>query len=358
MMNWRFLKDPSTLDKAYPEFVNFLCPGLGNPGHICYFNSLLQTFASSTQWSFFFNQNAHIHPVFREFANIINSLREPFSSKNTLSSKALRALLKQIGITASISRQQDFHEFYILVLAKLETLFRQSTTIDLSQYSTHRIFPSSFIYTETIKCSSCNQMSCSINGDSSMILEITQDSLASSLQHYFGINDIESTCSHCSRTSRRQLTRQILFPPKSLLFYINRRRYANIDAPSLKSFSFPAFIDIEQYCFSYRNSNSPNVFENVPEPKEDGLLKMSLGGISEAIQDEQSGYQLTSVISFRGKDNAGHYMCYKIHRENEPPYAKRWVCANDNTVTPTTLEEVLNSNQTALLLHYEIVRHI
>lgn len=350
-----FSRNQSDLQKAYPSYINFLCSGLGNPGSLCYFNSLIQTFSSSSQWAYFFNKNAHIDPVLKEFSVLIQYLREPFSRKSSLSTKTLRNLLQKIGISASSTREEDFHEFYMLLLSKLENLFHQSVTIPLSTFSTRRIFPSYLVYSETIECQLCHQMTFSINQESFIILDLDNRSLTGALQQYFGPTTLMSNCPHCSRTSNRILTRRILFYPKSLLFFINRRRFANSISPSLEPFAYPSHVDMTQFSFSKMNNNNNNIFETV-EKNEDLMLRMSLGGISEAIQEGKNDFQLTAVISFLGRDNCGHYICYRVHKEPSPPYAKRWVCANDNKVSPSTLEDVLNLNQTALLLNYEIVR--
>ncbi|KAK8882824.1 hypothetical protein M9Y10_045467 [Tritrichomonas musculus] len=349
-----FSQNQTNLQKAYPSYVNFLCSGLGNPGSLCYFNSLMQTFASSSQWTFFFNKNAHIDPILKEFSMLIKNLREPFSRKSSFSTKTLRNLLQKIGISASTTREEDFHEFYMTLLLRLESLFHQSITIDLSKFSTGRVFPSYLVYNESIECQLCHHITCQINQESFIILDLDHRSLAGALQQYFGPTTLMSTCPHCSRTSNRILKRKLLFFPKSILFFINRRRFATSVSPSLEPFAYPPYVDMTQFSFSKMN-NSNNAFDSV-EKNDDVMLKMSLGGISEAIQEGKYGFQLTAVISFLGRDNAGHYICYRVHKEPSPPYAKRWICANDNKVTPTTLETVINLNQTALLLNYEIVR--
>ncbi|OHS93027.1 Clan CA, family C19, ubiquitin hydrolase-like cysteine peptidase [Tritrichomonas foetus] len=340
-----FFRNKTSLQKAYPFYADFLCSGLGNPGNLCYLNSLLQTFASSSQWTHFFNKTAGTHPVLQELANLINSLREPFSVRSSLSTKYVRQLFSKINISSSANRQQDFHEFYMKVLVSIEKLFHQSVTINLSNFSTLRIFPAHIVYKESITCSLCHHMVCQISQESSIILGLQNGSLSLALQEYFGPVTLTSQCPHCGRTNNRTLTRRMIFPPKNILFFISRVQFAEV--PSTSPFSYPAYIDMTQFCFAAGEMTK----------KDDGLLKMALGGISEAIQDGKNGYELTSVVAFHGRENSGHYLAYRVHRETSPPYAKRWVCASDNSVKPVTLEDVINANKQAILLNYEIVRN-
>jgi hypothetical protein len=90
-----------------------------------------------------------------------------------------------------------------------------------------------------------------------------------------------------------------------------------------------------------------------PEPTDSGFLKVALSGLSEAVPDMQPGMNLVSVVGFRGRDNAGHYFAYRIHKENDPPFAKRWVSVNDSSVAPLAAEEVLGMKSGVLLLSYE-----
>ena len=338
------LKSLPPLHKAYPIYANFACPGLGNPGNLCYFNSLIQTFASSTQWRHFFRKNKEFNPVLEEFSSLLEKLCEPFANQTSLSTKYLRQLLHKIGIKSSVSVQQDFHDFYIRLLEALEKLFNQSVTIPLSAFSTKRIFPSHLFFEESIECSLCHHVISSINQESFIILDVSHGSMPLALQQYFGPLPLTSSCPKCSRTSNRILTRKILFPPKSVLFFISRNQFNS--APSLKPFPYSSQLDMSQYCIA----------QGEIQKKENPMMKISLSGISEAIQDKRNGYELTSVVTFRGKDNYGHYIAYRLHTEPNPPFAKRWVCTNDNMATACTLERVINSNQTAVLLNYEIVR--
>lgn len=329
---------------SFPHYLNFLPPGLGNPGNLCYFNSLLQTFASSTQWIHFFRKTAHVHPLLNEMNMLMSSLSDPFAANTSLSTKSCRQQLSKAGLVISPEIQQDFHEFYMRILKIMQSLFKQSSTAPFCSFATTRIFPTHCIYEETIKCPLCNHANVSINQDSSFIIQITNGNLHTALQEYFGPFRFKSQCAKCHRTSDRILTRRIIFAPRSILFFINRRTIANSNIPSCAPFSFPLYIDIEQFSF---------INEPIESPPDSGLLKISLNGISEAIQENRKGYKLTSVVAFKGSDNSGHYYTYRLHREVNPPYAQQWICANDSRTSAVTFEKVISSRGSVLLLHYE-----
>jgi ubiquitin C-terminal hydrolase len=93
--------------------------------------------------------------------------------------------------------------------------------------------------------------------------------------------------------------------------------------------------------------------ESHSEPADHGFLKVALSGLSEAIPSMQNGMNLVTVVGFQGQDNAGHYFAYRLHKEMEPPFAKRWVSVNDSRVAGISAEEVLDMKAGALLLSYE-----
>ena len=167
--------------------------------------------------------------------------------------------------------------------------------------------------------------------------------MSAALQGFFGPVPVKSRCTKCGRTSDRVQTRKIVFIPKTLLFFINRQQFSDSLFPSLNEFSFPFLLDLSQYAMS--------PYEE--QRKDDGLMRRSLSGISEAIQQPTGGMKLTSVVGFRGRDNAGHCIACRIHREQRPPYTERWVCANDNRISPVSLEDVINMKTVALLINYE-----
>ena len=333
----------SELDQAFPDYTVFLPAGLGNPGNLCYFNSLVQTFASSIEWSRFFARTSHIDPVLLEFHELITQINEPFSIGKSLSTKSCRSGLNRLGQAISVSQQQDFHEFYMKLLKCLASCFKQNSTLDFSLFSTKRIFPGDFIYRETIQCQFCKHSVSSINQSSFIILDVNSGSMSSALTNFFGPIMIRSRCGKCGRPSDRVQTRRIVFVPKTLLFFINRRQFAESQVPSMLDFSFPFTLDLSPFAMA------PYEYEK----KSDGMMIRSLSGISEAVQQPFSGMKLTSLVAFKGRDNAGHYYACRVHREPRPPYTQRWVCANDNRVNPVSLESVMGMKDTCLLLNYE-----
>lgn len=333
----------SPLDKAFPDYAVFLPAGLGNPGNLCYFNSLMQTFASSTEWAEFFERTAHVDPALRELNDLVKQLNEPFLVGKSLSTKACRSGLARLGQDVPVSKQADFHEFYMALLKCLSKCFRQRSTLDFSLFSTRRIFPGDFIYRETIQCQFCKHSVSSINQSSFMILDVTPGSLGKALQMFFGPTSIRSRCSKCGRSSDRVQTRKIVFVPNTLLFFINRRHFVESQVPLMVEFSFPYTVDLSPYAMAPREHQKHS----------DQMMIRSLSGLSEAVQQPFNGMKLTSVVAFRGKDNAGHYYACRVHREPRPPYTQRWVCANDNRVSPVSLESVMEMKETCLLLNYE-----
>lgn len=336
-------KTKSETDRAFPDYAGFLPAGLGNPGNLCYFNSLIQTFASSAHWVEFLKSHSHIDPVIAELSSIITNINQSFASGKSLSTKKCRSQLVRIGKAISITQQQDFHEFYMELLKNLMSCFSQTATMSFAAFSTRRVFPTDFIYKETIQCQQCRWSTSSINQTSSVILDVGTGSLVVALQQFFGPIPIRSRCSHCGKTSDRVQTRKIVFVPKSILFFINRRQFAESTLPSTREFSFPFTLDLTEY------SMSPYI----EEPKQHDFMRMSLSGLSESVQQPSHGMKLTSVVGFKGSDNAGHYYNCRIHREPQPPFTNRWVCANDNRVSAVSLEDVMSMKSVALLLNYE-----
>ena len=83
------------------------------------------------------------------------------------------------------------------------------------------------------------------------------------------------------------------------------------------------------------------------------LMRGSLYGMS-GVSPDKGGFSLTCVTAFTGRDNAGHYYTYRIHKEEHGLGMRRWVRASDSTVTPVTINDVLNATKNCVLLHYEL----
>jgi hypothetical protein len=229
------------------------------------------------------------------------------------------------------------------LLKILTSRFDQTANLGFG-FATKRIFPGDFIYRESMHCTICQSEIASIQQSSFLILDVTAGSVETALGQYFGASAISSKCSYCGRVSNRLQSRQLLFLPRSILLFVNRRRELAGGVPSNREFAYPTAIDLGQYALGSRPV----------EPREgSGLMRVGLGGISEAVHRVEEGMKLASVVAFRGRDNAGHYFAYRLHRGRLPPFPQRWVCANDSRITETTLEDVLALRTSALLLTYE-----
>ena len=212
---------------CFPHYNTFLPPGLGNPGNLCYLNSLLQTFASSDQWMNFFNKCPQENQLIKEITEVLKKLREPFST-NTISTKQCRKLMKQSGITVDITVQEDIQEFYTLFTELIATLLKQKTTSKLSAFSTLRIFPTCCIYEESFVCPVCNSSVTQVNQTSTFVMDIFSGSLRSSMEQFFGPVTMESKCTTCNKITKRVLKRTILFVPKSILFFTLSKHFINL----------------------------------------------------------------------------------------------------------------------------------
>ncbi|EAX95863.1 Clan CA, family C19, ubiquitin hydrolase-like cysteine peptidase [Trichomonas vaginalis G3] len=326
----------------FGQFANFFPPGLGNPGNLCYLNSLIQTFASSVQWRNFFEKCPKTNPILAEINEILNSLSRPLNGNTIISTKSLRKQLQKAGLTIDPTIQTDIHEFYTLFIEIIENQLMQKLTSPTSAFATRRIFPTHCIYEETITCPICNSSTSRIDQTSTFILDVTSGSLNNALQEYFGPITIQSKCTHCNRMTDRKLRRSILFLPRSILFFLTRN--VGIGRPINQEFEFPEWLDITNYSLVPLEE----VKEEVP------LMRGSLSGISE-IQDETSGFRLTSVSAFLGSDNAGHYFTYRQHFEEGGLRMRRWVKCSDSTVTVVPRSEVFAAKRNSILLHYELV---
>lgn len=327
-----------------PHYSKFAPSGLGNPGNLCYLNALIQTFASSKQWINFFDIVSDVHPSLKQFSLLLHELNLPFAKDQTVSTKPLRKELNAIGLGTNISTQQDANEFYTHLLDTLLKVMPQVSTSPFTAFSTLRVFPTQCIYEETITCSICRAQQTSVNPTSFFIIDADSESIDVGLHQFFGPVGLRSHCDRCNRTTDKYLTRRILFAPKVLLFFINRRQDYYGASPMTTPFQFRSSIDFRPYCLVPPEQAKPD----------DGALKLSLSGISETIQEASDGYYLTAAVVFKGKDNAGHYMSYRLHREEIPPYTKQWVLANDNHTTQVTLDTVMQSNRQCLMLQYEM----
>ena len=326
--------------QCFSHYSNFLPPGLGNPGNLCFLNSLLQTFAGSDQWKAFFDRCPQEIPLIKELTKIVNELRDPFS-KTTISTKQPRKMLKKLGIYVNPMIQQDMHEFYTCLIDIITSLLNQKTTSPISAFATLRFFPTHCVFEETMTCPICNSVVSRVDQTSTFIIDINHSSLHDALMDYFGPITIESKCSHCNRMTNRTQKRTILFMPRSILFFINRN--IGLGVPSRQPVSFPLTLDVNQY-------SMVGLKQNPPKPP---LMKGSLYGLS-GISPETDCFHLTSVTAFRGKDNAGHYFTYRVHKEETGLCMTKWVCASDSSVSTVTINDVLNSKNDCILLHYEL----
>ena len=327
-----------------PHSTYFLPPGLGNSGNHCYLNSLFQTFASSKQWILFFEKCPEENLLTNEIKKLLYKLTEKFNFNETLSTKLVRKQIELNGISVNVSKQKDFYEFYLILLESIENSLKQFSTFNYSSFSTKRIFPTHCIYEESIICPSCKSTTCSINQTSSFIIDIHTKSLIDGLHQFFGPINLDSKCNICNKSINRILKRTILFQPRSLLFFINRRTSIE-EIPLDIPFEFPLNLDLSLFSLSLNENINKN---------DNGLLKGSLNGFSEINLLSNNNFNLTSVIVFKGIDNAGHYISYRIHKENSGLNIDRWVCCNDSYITPINLNNILNLKKNCLLLHYEI----
>lgn len=325
----------SQYDKFYP-------PGLGNPGNLCYLNTLIQTFASSRQWRSFFEKCPQSNQLLSEFRTLLYELSRPHNGTSVVSTKNLRKYLKNAGLVVDVSVQTDIHEFYTLLIDIIESQLTQKLTSPTSAFATRRIFPTHCICEETITCPVCNSFTSHIDQTSTFILDIETGSLTNALQQYFGPISLQSKCSRCNRLTDRKMKRSILFLPRSILFFINRNH--GLGRASNQEFEFPEWLDISGY------SMTP-----LEEPaKEVPLLRGNLTGISE-VQEGTSGFHLTAVSAFLGADNAGHYYVYRLHEEEGGLRMRNWAKCSDSTVVVVPRNEVFAAKRNCILLHYEYV---
>ena len=325
---------------CFSHYSTFLPPGLGNPGNLCFLNSLLQTFAASDQWQSFFAKCPQEMPLIKELTKIVTELRDPFS-KTTISTKPCRKMIQKLGISVNPAYQQDMHEFYISLIEIITSLLNQKTTSPMNAFATRRFFPTHCVFEETMTCPVCNSIVSRVDQTSTFIIDISCSSLHDALLDYFGPITIESKCSSCNRVTNRTQRRKILFMPRSILFFINRNNGTGV--PSRQTVSFPLTLDVRQFSMVGLKKS-----ESKPP-----LMRGSLYGLSGVVPDSDC-FQLTSVAAFRGKDNAGHYFTYRVHKEETGLCMKKWVCASDSRVSQVTINDVLNSKTDCVMLHYEL----
>lgn len=330
--------------ETFQQYKNFKPAGLKNPYFLCFLNTLIQTFASSSQWQYFFKTVAAEHPVFTEFQNLISKINESFGGDSVLSTRALRKQLNCIGIELHASRQSDLREVYTQILDVLEKLIKQVSSFPFTAFSTYRYFPSHCIIEETIECPICKSKTSNVIQQSIFILNASSNSLKGALDDYFGPFTIESKCSKCETITSRIISRHIIFAPKSILFFLSRDFTYN--GPLQTPFRYTPQCDMKQFCLV-----TPQA-----KPRDDHILKQTLDGFPSILHfsNETGIYSLTSVVFYDGNGNSGHYNCARIHREQLPPYSKQWVLANDSKISPLTIEEVLSQFKLCTLLHYEL----
>jgi len=321
----------------------FVPAGIVNSGYLCYLNSLLQVFGSSTHWQRFFERCPNTNSTVVEIRNIVMKLSESFNFGTKISTKSMRKKLESSGLSVDVFRQQDLHEFYGFMLEVISNSLNQYSTYNYCSFSTRRIFPTDLIYEEIVQCPSCRSSSAFINQTSSIIVNSSFGSLNDALQDFFGPSFVNSQCSHCKRTLDRHITRKISIVPKSIFIFINRGD-SMTGLPSMVPFEYPYSLNIQQFSQS----------DEIRPPPDNGLLKNSYHGLSESIIYDKPGFNLTAVVNFLGSDNSGHYYTYRIHREKGGLCSKQWVCANDSQITPIPIQTVMSARKQCLLLHYEL----
>lgn len=315
----------------------FSPPGLGNPGQLCYFNSLLQALASSRHWREFFSKSTKDFPMMFELGKLILKLSKPHCKGSILPTKECRRAIEDSGISVDIIKQQDYLEFYQTLLEAIERQLISSASSKLNAAVVRRIFPTNFIYTETIRCKRCSFKSQQINFGKYITIPVKFRTLKDGLREFFSEETLNSSCEKCESQGRVAST-SIDVHPRTLLFFIGRRNGYST-TPSHDPFEFPKSISL----LNYR-----------PKKTQESMLRGSITGVAESSDITGDEFKLTAVVVFQGSDNRGHYFTYRLHGEESGLNVKRWFRCNDSTVTSVTEKEVLDCKDSCLLLQYEM----
>lgn len=271
--------------------------------------------------------------------NIINDIHQniykkcdSFSQLAQASAVPLARQIKNISRNFIQRQQEDPHEFLIALFNHL------MQCISCDDVSSHSIYLSNQLHLlvganiqSSITCSSCLNKHCTENYESVLSISITQCSnLKEALKQFCAkeilTNDNSVYCSICNAVAPATKTLQLIGVSPVIFIHLKRFVYdqkAKITRKVKKPFSYPELFDIGPFM-------------------EKNTLQINQNG------DEMNHfiYQLYAVVVHLGENaNRGHIFSY-IRTSDDT-----WHKADDELVTSTTLDCVLQENNSYILCY-------
>ncbi|BFZ56107.1 hypothetical protein PYCC9005_003149 [Savitreella phatthalungensis] len=256
----QILFDSSLLSHTWNSGIALTPPGLHNLGNTCFLNAAMQALMHVPPLvQYLLSQN---HRETCRMSNCIlckveehvaRAYPKQGSTKGRAFRPALAGNLKQIGKRFRLGRQEDSHEFLILLLDAMQNscLHGQPKTLEHRSRQTtmiHAVFGGHL--RQQIVCTRCRRASNTYEALLVLSLDVTS-SLQQSLARLTATDTLQGKnkyrCEHCKslQDARKQTT--VSNAPRTLIVHFKRFQYAMRSSKISKAVAYPAKLDLTPF---------------------------------------------------------------------------------------------------------------
>ncbi len=312
-------------------------PGLHNVGNTCFLNSVMQTLMhvpSLVQYLLTGQHSSTCQMNNCVFCTVEDHAKKAFPSHGSRRGQAFAPAiakhLKLVGKRFRPGRQEDAHEFLILLLDAMQTSVLQGhKTLDVRSKETtvvHRMFGG--YMRQQIICQKCQVPSNTYEATLALSLDVT-DSIQSSLAKMTSFETLTGRnrykCEKCKALVEARKQTTIYKTPRTLILHLKRFQFAARSSKITKPVTYPSTLDISPYLSS---STSPS------------CTNSGAGG-----NLTKAKYELTGVIVHSGGGvGSGHYFAFGKASSSS------WYEYNDSSVSTVGIDRALK--QQAYILMY------
>eukprot|EP01006_Ploeotia_vitrea_P050083 TRINITY_DN67408_c1_g1_i2.p1 TRINITY_DN67408_c1_g1~~TRINITY_DN67408_c1_g1_i2.p1 ORF type:complete len:758 (-),score=58.14 TRINITY_DN67408_c1_g1_i2:1130-3403(-) len=338
--------------------------GIKNSGNTCFMNAALQCLLHIKDFKEFFltkfkPTDGKAPPLATSFADLMQQMWQPGSSKKPLSATALKSAFAKEFPNFAANIQQDGHEFLVLVLDLLHSQLKNTNTnqvfgpqesngvtTDEQNWSSFKADNNSIIadtlygqLQSQLTCKSCGKTSTTYDpfADLSLSIPPTQSPPVTldDCLHLFTKPEtlLDYRCLQCNKTATTTKTVTIHRPPKVLIIHIKRfRYYGDYNEGHCRKISTPVEFpktDFDLKPFStHALSSKPARFSG----------PYTLLGVINHVGGCSSGGHYTALINFKHPSSSpllgsNNHQALPSSPSTKPKTEPAWYLFNDSFVT-------------------------
>ncbi|KAL7025402.1 hypothetical protein ACKWTF_013463 [Chironomus riparius] len=314
--------------------------GLFNLGSTCFMNCIIQVLIHTPVLRDYFLSDRHNCKLASCMVCEINNIfQEFYSGKSTpISLHDLLVLIWKNASHLAGYRQHDSHEFFIAILNLLHTHFRDSskgTQTDPCNCIIDEIFTGELL--SDLVCTTCHHVSPTFEPFKDLSLDLSFDtgnqpkSLIHCLERFTRLEHlgVKLTCSKCN--TEREFTKELSIETLPIIASFHLKRFEQTGLNDKKKISnfvaFPDELDLTPFLTKSRDSEN-------------------------SLNRASAKYSLYAVVNHEGKSiDVGHYTSFVRHTKN------CWIKCDDLSLTPYSIDRVLNSEGYLLFYHKKILEY-